>query len=373
MYGDIVGSGGYLRYCRGIFGNGVSPADMDVTFVCSKDLYDKVKPLDEKIRIVAHPWPSSPSRLKRYLWHLYVYPQIVRRAAPDVEFYPSGRLRTLFRRAITIATCHNLLLFDQNEMRRMRGRPEFAFFARYQAAQARSLQAASGVIFFSEHSRQFVHRVLPGIKRTIVISHGVDPEFLSDTERSYEIGPLVRVLYVSSVFPYKHHAEVIRAIRALRSTSGMDLRLRLVGSAPLPAYRELEHIIMAQGADAYVEMVGELSRRALMEEYRQADLFLFASSSETFGITLLEAMGGRLPIACSDRTGLPSLIRDACIYFDPENPDSIASALSQLLESSERRELLGERAYHYAREYSWKVSGERTFAFIRQICQGGTT
>lgn len=366
-YGDIGGSGGYVRYCRGIFGSGGIPADMDVTFVCSTGFYEKLKPLDAGVRIVTHPWPASPSRLRRYLWHLWVYPKLVRRVAPDIEFYPSGQLRVFLRRAATVATCHNLLLFDPEEMRRIEGSPDYHFFANYRRTQARSLERATGVIFPSEHSRMVVERELPGIERSRIVPHGLDPEFLFETERSYAIGRRVDLLYASSIFPYKHHAEVIRAVKAIRDATGLDVRLRLVGSASPAASSQLVEVVRSENSQDHVEIVGEVTRDALIREYRRADLFLFASSSETFGITLLEAMGARLPIACADRTGLPDILRNAGVYFNPELPASIADAVSQLLVSDTQRQTLGERAHRYASEYTWERSAHQTFAFIRDV------
>ena len=79
VYGDIGGSGGYESYCKGLFGSGVTPKDIEVIFVCSTSFYNQLKPLDTGIKVVHHSWPSSPFRFNRYLWHLVVYPNIVRK------------------------------------------------------------------------------------------------------------------------------------------------------------------------------------------------------------------------------------------------------------------------------------------------------
>jgi glycosyltransferase involved in cell wall biosynthesis len=105
----------------------------------------------------------------------------------------------------------------------------------------------------------------------------------------------------------------------------------------------------------------------LLSEYQKTDIFVFASSSETFGITVLEAMGARLPIACSDRTGLPEILKDAGVYFNPEEPSSIAEAIRQLIESVELRKMLGERAYQYALNYRWDRCSSETINFIKEV------
>jgi len=73
----------------------------------------------------------------------------------------------------------------------------------------------------------------------------------------------------------------------------------------------------------------------------QADLFVFASSCETFGISLLEAMAVGLPIACSNKSSLPETLQDGGEYFDPEDDQSIASAVKRLiLDPVSRKKLL---------------------------------
>ena len=367
VYGDIGGSIGYIRYCEGLFGNSAIPEDLDVTFVCSTDLYEKIKPLSSRIHVIAHPWPSSRSRIHRYLWHLFVYPCIVHRTSPDIEFYPSGQLRVYLRKAVTVATCHNLLLFDDEELERLKTEKEKQFFQKYRRTQSRSLLRASGVIFLSEHSRHVVQSKLQGIVASTVIGHGLDPRFRVEIERSYELPATISVLYVSPILLYKNQANVVRAIRWLREKTKKNLHLRLVGGGSPEALRELNNVIRSENAEPFVELVGMISYEQMADEYRRADIFLFASASETFGITLLEAMGAKLAIACSDRTGLEEFLKDAGVYFSPADPHSIAGALEMLISDQQLRQTLGDRAYRYSQEYTWERSRLKTFDFIRAI------
>jgi glycosyltransferase involved in cell wall biosynthesis len=370
VYGDIGGSGGYVRYCRGLFGSQAIPTSVEVYFVGSPQFCQKVFPLDDAVHIVAHGWLASTSRLKRYIWHLWLYPRLVKRIRPDVEFYPSGNLRTYGRNPKSVATCHNLLLFDPPEMQRYQAGDAAGYrsLAYSRKQQSRSFQSASGVIFLSEYSRQGVLNELPGIRCHTVIAHGLDSEFRLPEPRSYEFGERVNLLYVSTILYYKHQAEVVRAVGLVRRDTGLDLRLRLVGSAASPALMELREVIRAEQAEQYVTIVGEQSREDLLCEYHTANIFLFASSCETFGITLLEAMGARLPIACSELTGLPDILKDAGVYFDPKDHHSIAAALEQLLHGTvDQRQALGIRAYEYSKAFTWLDCSRQTLEFIQSI------
>ena len=81
----------------------------------------------------------------------------------------------------------------------------------------------------------------------------------------------------------------------------------------------------------YIFYHNKLSHKETLKWYHQVDLFAFASSCETFGISLLEAMASGLPIASSNRGPMVEILKDAGIYFNPENPTSIANSLKMLL------------------------------------------
>lgn len=369
VYGDIGGSGGYIRYCKGLFGSGAIPKEIEIIFVCSPSFYEQIKPLDDGIKIVHHSWSSSSSRLQRYLWHLAIYPALVRKIHPDVEFFPSGQLRVYLRKAVTVASCHNLLLFDQHELNRFTDKHQRRYFQTYRSHQESSYKRASGVIFFSEYSKRVVLGKVPELKITSVIPHGLEPHYCFLGSRTYDFGLQVNLLYVSPIYPYKNHQEVILAVKMLRKELDQDLRLRLVGGGSPEAVEKLKAFILKEEASEYINLVEFINTSELIEQYIKADIFIFASSCETFGITLLEAMAASLPIACSNRVGLPDILKDAGEYFDPEDPIAIANSLCKLILSHELRKRLGEKAKRYSQEYTWKKAAQRTFSFIRQIAE----
>ena len=367
IYGDIGGSGGYIRYCKGILASKVIPKDMEVWFVCSRSFFKKLAPIDPEINVITHPWIDSRNRLYRYLWHLWVYPGIVNKINPDIEFYPSGQLRVYMRKALTIATCHNLLLFDANELNRIDDKNEQRYFQNYRKRQAASFIKSDAVIFLSNHSEKVVCKELPGITQKTVISHGLDSIFLLQNKRTYDFGEKINLLYVSPVYTYKHQIEVVKAIKILRASTGLDISLKLIGGGNSSASIQLNNFVNSENNLEFVNIIGLIDYESLLNEYIYADIFIFASSCETFGITILEAMGRRLPIACSNRTGLSEILKDAGVYFDPDVPESIAEAVHKLIKDIELRKNLGEKAYQYSLDYTWEHCASETFSYIKTL------
>jgi len=367
VYGDIGGSGGYFNYCKGLFGSGAIPKDMLVYFITSNNFHEKLGDLDENVRVIKHNWIDSSSKIKRYLWHLLIYPHLVWKLKPDLEFYTTGQLRLFFRKALTLATCHNLLLFDDVELKRIQNKKEKEYFTYSKKRQTNSFKKSNALIFLSKHSKEVVLPQIEDNKLNKVIAHGLNKEFFNSTQRNYAFGKQVNILYVSPVFHYKNHLAVVKAFQELKLESEFNIHLNFVGGGKSSALEELNEYLKVNNLKESITLKQYLNSSELVNEFKTNDIFLFASSCETFGITLLEAMGAKLPIACSNRTGLPAILKDAGVYFDPFNVSSTKTALYELISNQHKRKEFGEKGYLYAQEYTWKKCAEETFEFIKTI------
>ena len=187
--------------------------------------------------------------------------------------------------------------------------------------QIKSFQQASGVIFCSEYSRNIIIKSIPSMRLSCVVPLAVEPEFYIRNKFILAKNKQTNLLYVSPLYSYKNHLEVIQAVKFVRRELEQDLRLRLVGRGSADAQEKIQSFILQEESAEYVDLVGFVDDKLLMEEYQKADIFIFASSCEAFPITLLEAMASHLPIACSKLVGLPDILKDAGEYFDPKGPE----------------------------------------------------
>jgi glycosyltransferase involved in cell wall biosynthesis len=211
------------------------------------------------------------------------------------------------------------------------------------------------------------------LKRVICIAHGVGEDFKQATVQS--IWPShnerpIHCIYVSPIYEYKHQWVVVRAIKELRDR-GYPLKLTLVGGGGTRAKNILaKQIAVSDPTHSFVEVLEFLPHEKIASMIAQADIFVFASSCETFGISLLEAMAVGIPIASSNRSSLPETLQDGGQYFDPENDRSIAKAIEVLINSPERRVQLASRAKQLSAAYSWKKCAEQTWTFVAQTYRG---
>ena len=99
--------------------------------------------------------------------------------------------------------------------------------------------------------------------------------------------------------------------------------------------------------------VGEINRNKLVKTLIQSDIFVFASSTETFGISLLEAMALGMPIVCSNKSSLPEILKNGGLYFDPKNYFQLSNQIELLIKNKKIRKKISEQSRKIALTFSW--------------------
>lgn len=326
------------------------------------------------------PWlvKCSPPELEkgllhRSLWQLLHLSQSVREAGCDILFAPGGRYVGNFQPVVAMS--QNLLPFEMPELQRY----GWSFFTLklllLRLMQAHTFKKVEGVIFLTKYAREVVMKVtgkLPG--KTGIVPHGLNPRFNNSPKvqrniTEYNDTHPYRILYVSIIDQYKHQWHVVEAIAILRM-KGLPIQLDLVGPANLRALQRLNSTIDSVDIGRHwVHYHGAIAFDELHHQYAQADLGLFASSCENMPNILLETMASGLPIACSNKGPMPEILGQAGVYFDPEQADDIARALSELIESPQLRTELSKISYASAQQYSWQRCANETFRFLNVVVQ----
>lgn len=299
----------------------------------------------------------------------------------DLLFVPGGTYLGRFRPMATIF--RNMLPFDSAEragygLSRMRLKLELL-----RRAQGATMARATGVIFLTEHARTMVLQAGVAIRGSqAVIPHGLDPRFFAPPQGAAQHFPNpdrpFRWLYVSAIHSYKHPWNVAEAVTAL-DRLGYPVRLAIVGPPYPPAMARLRATLdRIDPVGRLVSVIPGCSHASLPAVYGGADGFVFASTCENLPNSLLEAMAAGLPIVCSNREPMPTILGDGGQYCDPTAPATIAAAMRQVMLDGALRTRLSRVARTRAQAYDWRSCARRTFAFLaglagRGVCQDWTS
>lgn len=126
-------------------------------------------------------------------------------------------------------------------------------------------------------------------------------------------------------------------------------RLALVGDGPARAGLE------ARFAGLPVKFMGYLGGERLSQAYASADIFVFPSRLETFGLVVIEAMAAGLPVVAARVGGVTDMVIDGetGYTFDSGDTDMLAAGVRKIAGSRDRRRRMGRQARAYAQTQSW--------------------
>lgn len=307
----------------------------------------------------------------RALWQRFFLSKEASRSNCDILFIPGGSYSGNFHPAVTMS--QNMLPFEWRELTRYGLSLITLKLVLLRWVQSQSYRRVDGVIFLTEYARKTVEKIVgTQMMTTTIIPHGIHGRFFTPPVKQTAINDYspehpFRVLYVSIVTVYKHQWNVSEAVRILRE-SGFPVVLDLVGPAYAPALKRLNNTLdRIDPKRQYIHYAGSLSHDMMHEKYAQADMFIFASSCENMPNILLEGMASGAPVASSNKGPMPEILGEGGVYFDPENPDDIARAIKQLIESPDLRRKLAECSYRRSSNFSWSSCAKETFDFLSQV------
>jgi glycosyltransferase involved in cell wall biosynthesis len=236
----------------------------------------------------------------------------------------------------------------------------------------RTARLADAIIINSESLRSEVEKHLdvdPAKLR--LIPEAVDHELFRPGDRGEAARHLAErhgvdqpfVLFISSLWPYKNCDGLLRAFAVVKEHLAGH-RLVVVGPGRDTAYAaELRSLAEELGIAEDVVWVGGVPLEETVAFYRAADVFVYPSHNETFGLTILEAMACGCPVVTSDCSAMPETAGGAAQLADPNDPASIAAAILRALEGGEEMRL---RGLERAAQFTWAQTAKSTLEVYRE-------
>jgi len=301
--------------------------------------------------------------VRNILWHQTVLPKLAREHALDVVHVPSYR-RLLWRRPCPrVATIHDLAPFH------VAGKYDWKRTLYGRSVARRLARRQEEIIAVSDSTARDITRFF-GIarERITVVHNGVEHERFFPGSREPAIADAAKYhdlrkpffLYVARLeHPGKNHVRLIEAFNRFKAATPSDWQLAFGGSDWDRA--EVIHNAIQQSRFAKdIRKLGFVPDDRLPNLYRAADVFVYPSLYEGFGMPPTEAMACGCPVICSTRGSLGEIAENAAVIVDPEDVDSIARRLTTLAESPVLRERLRLAGLARAGQFNWQRSAAET-------------
>lgn len=158
--------------------------------------------------------------------------------------------------------------------------------------------------------------------------------------------------YPANSWPHKNHEALLAAYQRYRSAASANAWPLVLTGYPDARMQSLAAHAANLGLREHVHFLGHVDDAHFRALWRAAGALVYPSRHEGFGIPLLEAMAFHCPIIAANTTALPEVGGEACLYVDPNDVGSIASALTRLASDAALRAALVQRGTERLAEFS---------------------
>ncbi len=334
------------------------------------------------------PFPSAPNvrgrslvipdRYVNILWYRWRLPISATFFTGQADIYhgPDFVLPPLNGKLRKVVTVHDLAFLEHPEY----AVPSLANYLKKVVPEA--IAAADLVAAVSGETRRTLieHFATPPAKIALVpngirpyLRRASDPVLLDAVRHKYGLrSPLV--LGVGTLEPRKNHLGLIKAFHKAASSANKASRPAMLaiagGSGWL--YDETRQVVADPKLEKKVRFLGRVSDLELMLLYSLADVFVFPSFYEGFGVPPMEAMACGAPVITSNTSSLPEVVGDAALLVDPHDTGAIAQAMLRVLGSPQLQEELRQKGYERARGFTWEHSARKMLSLYAQVYAGKT-
>lgn len=307
---------------------------------------------------------TSDNKLLRILLEQILIPIYIKKYKIDVLFSP-GNITTIFSGCKKIVTINDI---GYKEIPGLLSKQRIFYYSTFLPV---SVKKSDFIITISKSIRNKISHEFKTINKNIkVIYHGIDLSGFSDRE-SRRINDLEGsekfIFFLSTLHKHKNPDKLIESFAILKSKYNIPHKLVIAGRDPGNRIKELSRLCESLAIKKEVIFTGRLDFKGILWCYQNADVFVFPSSHEGFGLPVLEAMACGTPVVASNRMSVPEVAGDAALIVDPDNIEEMAEAIYRVIRDEKLRESLIRKGYERVREFSWEKTARETIKVFEEV------
>lgn len=320
-----------------------------------KMLYLYYKPLDAKDRAdssILTPKTLKMPFLRQMINEQFYFPKKIPKNYDIYHLTGQGiGLYTKFIKKPSIITVHDIIPFIYRQGIR-------SFLSRRSIKYCRY---AKIIIADSEHTKKDLIKYLKIAPNKIkVIYLGVNHKVFRPLKIKSSISKQI-MLHVGTEEPRKNIALIISSFYELRKKF-KNLHLIRVGNPSKPIARLIKRLNLSK----YVKYMICSTEEQLANIYNIADVFVFPSTYEGFGLPPLEAMACGCPVISSNKTSLPEIVGNSALVIEP-NKQNLCRAVSKVLTDKKLRKELIRKGLKQAKKFTWEKCAKETLKVYQKV------
>lgn len=343
---------GLGRYAFELY-NMLKSDNIDLVFLnYDKRFVEKIKEGENEIIAKTINFPLIDNKI--FFWHR------MKKMIPEYDLYHLTNQNISFiKKKNAIVTCNDIMPYIHPSN-------VFEFYVRKYLYSG--LKRASRVISISEQTKVdlITYFNIDEDNITVVplgVNHGIfnkiDGEIKSNKNPKH-----LTILHVGTEQKNKNVDSLIKAFYKLHKKN-LDIKLVRVGTKS----KFIDKIIKKYHLEKSIEYKTNVSERELVRLYNIADLFVFPSLYEGFGLPPLEAMACGTPVITSNTSSLPEVVGDAGILLDPYDIDGWVNAMYEVLTNDGLREDMIKRGLERATMFSWEKCAKETSKVYEEVLE----
>jgi glycosyltransferase involved in cell wall biosynthesis len=201
-----------------------------------------------------------------------------------------------------------------------------------------------------------------------VISNAIELSVFTPPRQQHQHEGPVRLLFVGRLNAFKNVEMLVEMTNRLKAMEVDNFELQLVGEGEHRS--NLERLVVEKGLTRQVRFLGWVDRTAIVEIYRQADLFVTATTWEGMPNTVLEGMACGLPVVGTRASGLAELVREGVNGYlvDINDASTLADRVADLIENPYERRRMGKESRKIAeQEFTWEYIAEQYVEIYKRL------
>lgn len=363
--------GGIVTYTRNL-ANSLAERRIDATIAVSSRFPEECRGL----------WRHHASDLRpmaRFLWEQTLWRRTVVRLKPDVLFSSAnfGLLNSPVPQVLLVregGLFDPLYLANCTPAQGVKSALQREVRRRLILASARK---ADKVVTPTAAMRDLLLQWAPDLDgRVVVNTYGTMSEAFAPSSaapRTWRQDGCLRLIYVSVYYPHKQPEMVCRAVEGL-TESGLQAHATV--TMELRETRDFkggdfDRLMMERAQTRNLVTLGRRPYASLPGLYREHDVFVFPSISETFGHPMVEAMGCGLPVVAADTPVNREVCGDAALYFSPLSVGDLVNCVRRLdADAALRAQLVDRGRRRVLDAFTWEAHVDRMLSILAEAAAG---